>query len=269
MNNSMVKTLIITFLILFSSFIQAATTQEKRMNDATDVLDQILRIPEQAVPPALLSRAYAIAVFPNVRKAGVIIGVRRGKGIIVVRNDDNTWSNPSFLTLTGGSLGLQLGAQSTDTILVFKTRKGVDGISNGKLTLGADASIAAGPIGRHTAAATDLRFNAEIYSYSRSRGLFFGASLEGATLTMDRRSNAIYYNSSSITPDQIFSATGNAAPNSANTFVQTLSAQTHSLPIQPSLESQTGEKSEEARTYRLSDIFAPKYDENEVILEYK
>ena len=172
MKHSMIKTLIITFLILFSSFIQAATTQEKRMNDATDVLDQILRIPEQAVPPALLSRAYAIAVFPNVRKAGVIIGIRRGKGIIVVRNDDNTWSNPSFLTLTGGSLGLQLGAQSTDTILVFKTRKGVDGISNGKLTLGADASIAAGPIGRHIAAATDLRFNAE-YTHTPEVVVYF------------------------------------------------------------------------------------------------
>ena len=235
MNSIFQKTIIFVLLSLCSN-VYAQSSQERRMDDATDVLDQILRIPEQSVPPVLLSRAYAIAVFPNVRKLGVLIGVRRGKGILVVRNDDNSWSNPSFITLTGGSLGLQVGAQSTDSILVFKTRKGVDGITNGKLTLGADASIAAGPIGRHTAAATDLRFNAEIYSYSRSRGLFIGASLEGATLTMDRRSNAIYYNSSSITPDQIFAATGNAAPNSANNFVQTLTAQTHRLPIQPWLD---------------------------------
>ena len=268
MNSIFQKTIIFVLLSLCSN-VYAQSSQERRMDDATDVLDQILRIPEQSVPPALLSRAYAIAVFPNVRKIGALIGVRRGKGILVVRNDDNSWSNPSFITLTGGSLGLQVGAQSTDSILVFKTRKGVDGITNGKLTLGADASIAAGPIGRHTAAATDLRFNAEIYSYSRSRGLFIGASLEGATLTMDRRSNAIYYNSSSITPDQIFAATGNAAPNSANNFVQTLTAQTHRLPIQPGMESNSDEKSDAARTYRLSDIFAPKYDDNQTILEYK
>ncbi|HJL92340.1 MAG TPA: lipid-binding SYLF domain-containing protein [Woeseiaceae bacterium] len=268
MNTKLISIISIIFIIFSSNVNSATNTQEKRVADATDVIDQILRIPEQSIPPALLSRAYAIAVFPNVKKIGAILGARRGKGIIVVRNTDNSWSNPSFITLTGGSVGLQLGMQSTDSILVFKTRKGVEGISNGKLTLGADASIAAGPIGRHTAAATDLRFNAEIYSYSRSRGLFIGASLEGATLTMDRRSNAHYYNSSSITPDQIFSATGNAAPNSANTFVQTLTEQTHRLPIQPGMENNADDNSDDTRTYRLSDIFSPDYKEDNIILEY-
>jgi len=268
MNTKLISIISIIFIIVSSNAYTATNIQEKRVADATDVLDQILRIPEQSIPPALLSRAYAIAVFPNVKKIGAILGARRGKGIIVVRNTDNSWSNPSFITLTGGSVGLQLGIQSTDSILVFKTRKGVDGISNGKLTLGADASIAAGPIGRHTAAATDLRFNAEIFSYSRSRGLFIGASLEGATLTMDRRSNAHYYNSSSITPDQIFSATGNAAPNSANTFVQTLTEQTHRLPIQPGMENSADDNSNDTRTYRLSDIFAPEYKDDNIILEY-
>lgn len=261
--------IIMTMSLFFAStHSQAANNQEKRIMDATDVIDHILRIPEQSVPPALLSRAYAIAVFPNVLKVGAILGIRRGKGIIVIRNEDKSWSNPAFITLTGGSLGFQVGAQSTDSILVFKTRKGVDGISNGKLTLGADASIAAGPIGRHTAAATDLRFNAEIYSYSRSRGLFVGVSLEGATLSMDRRSNANFYSSTSITPDQIFNATGNAAPMTANTFIQKLTAQTHQLPTNPGMDNNSNQNDPDTQTCRLSDIFAPKYKKDELILEY-
>ena len=99
--------------------------------------------PEQSIPPALLSRAYAVAVIPDVVKIGFVVGARRGKGVLVVRKDDNTWSNPVFITLTGGSLGWQIGAQSTDIVLVFKNRKGVDGITNGTLTLGADVSAQA------------------------------------------------------------------------------------------------------------------------------
>ena len=128
-----------TFVLLLSFFtavpVLGATKEENRVHDSTDALDQILRIPEKAIPPALLSRAYAVAVIPKVIKVGFGLGARRGKGILVVRNNDRTWSNPSFVTLTGGSFGFQVGAQSTDIILVFKTRASVDGISNGKFTL--------------------------------------------------------------------------------------------------------------------------------------
>ncbi len=213
----------------------AASKEETRVADATDVLDQLLRIPEQTVPPALLARAYAVAVIPNVVKVGFALGARRGKGILVIRREDNSWSNPAFITLTGGSFGFQIGAQSTDIILVFKTRAGVDGIANGKFTLGADASIAAGPVGRHTAIATDIQFQAEVFSYSRSRGIFAGVALEGAGITMDRMANAAFYGSSSITPEQIFSSSGNAAPAVANTFVQVLTAQTQRLPKKPGM----------------------------------
>jgi lipid-binding SYLF domain-containing protein len=153
----------------------AATKQEKKVADATDVIDQFLRIPEQSIPPSLLSRAYAIAVIPNVLKIGFGLGARRGKGVLVVRREDNSWSNPAFITLTGGSFGFQIGVQSSDIILVFKTRKGVEGIENGKLTLGADASIAAGPVGRHTSAATDLKFRAEV-SHTRELAACLPAS---------------------------------------------------------------------------------------------
>ncbi len=214
-----------------------ASKEEKRVADATDVLDQLLRIPEQSVPPALLARAYAVAVIPNVVKVGFGIGARRGKGILVVRREDDTWSNPAFIALTGGSFGWQIGAQSTDIILVFKTREGVAGIANGKFTLGADASIAAGPIGRHTEIATDIQFRAEVFSYSRSRGIFAGIALEGAGVTMDRVANAAFYGSSSITPEQIFESSGNVAPAVANTFVQILTAQTRRLPKQPGMGS--------------------------------
>lgn len=228
----------LTFLLAMPAF--AATPEEDRVAAATDVVDQLLRIPEQSVPPALLARAYAVAVIPNVVKIGFGLGARRGKGVLVVRQDNGGWSNPAFITLTGGSFGWQIGAQSTDIILVFKTRKGVDDISRGKLTLGADASIAAGPVGRHTGVATDIEFQAEVFSYSRSRGLFAGVALEGAGVTIDKGANAAFYGSASITPEQIFTSSGNAAPAVANNFVQLLSAQTRRLPTQPGMESGGG-----------------------------
>ncbi|MEQ8207415.1 MAG: lipid-binding SYLF domain-containing protein, partial [Woeseia sp.] len=139
-----------TLTLVFALPATAATREENRVADATDVVDQFLRIPEQGVPPSLLARAYAVAVIPDVVKIGFGLGARRGKGLVVIRQSDGTWSNPVFITITGGSIGWQIGAQSTDVILVFKSRRGVDGIASGKLTLGADASVAAGPVGRQT-----------------------------------------------------------------------------------------------------------------------
>jgi lipid-binding SYLF domain-containing protein len=237
-----------------------ATKEEKRVGDAADILDQLGRIPEKAIPPMLLARAYAVAVVPNVIKVGFGIGARRGKGILVVRQDDSSWSNPAFIKLTGGSVGWQIGAQSTDIILVFKTRSGVKNIAEGKLTLGADASVAAGPVGRHTEVATDLRFEAEVVSYSRSRGLFAGIALEGAGVTMDRQANAAFYGSSSMTPEKIFASSPNIVPDIANKFVQILTSQTRELPTTPGMQSGTVaapgptiEESSEVRTFGIPD----------------
>jgi lipid-binding SYLF domain-containing protein len=223
--------------LIITSTASAATREEERVADATDVLDQLLRIPEKTIPPTLLARAYAVAVVPNVRKAAFGLGVRRGKGILVVRQDDNSWSNPAFVALTGGSIGWQIGAQSTDIILVFKTRKSVDSIANGKLTLGADASVAAGPVGRYTSIATDIVFEAEVFSYSRSRGLFAGLAIEGAGVTMDRKANAAFYASASMTPEKIFVSSPNIAPDVANKFVQLLATQTSRLPTSPGMDA--------------------------------
>lgn len=243
--------------LLVSSTGFAATREEQRVADAADVIDQLLRIPEKTIPPTLLSRAYGVAVIPNVVKAAFGLGARRGKGILVVRQDDNSWSNPAFITLTGGSFGWQIGAQSTDIILVFKTRKGVDGISNGKLTLGADASVAAGPVGRHTGIATDVMFQAEVVSYSRSRGLFAGVALEGAGVTMDRKANAAFYSSSSMTPEKIFVSSPNIAPDVANTFVQILTAQTMRLPTAPGMQAGIETDNEDTSTVRTFGMPAP------------
>ena len=247
MRHSMIKSLATAaLLILFAVQADADTREEKRVAHATDVLNQLLRIPEQSIPPSLLSRAYAVAIVPNVVKAAFGVGARHGKGILVVRQNNNDWSNPAFVSLTAGSLGFQIGAQSTDVILVFKTRKGIDGIANGKLTLGADASIAAGPVGRHSSAATDVQLKAEVYSYSRSRGLFAGVALEGAGVTMDRKANAAYYGNATLTPEQIFASSPGIAPDSANTFVQLLTAQTSRLPTQPGMSVETGRRSADA-----------------------
>ena len=240
MNTTRTLAILTLLAMFFSSIASAATREEKRVADASDVLDQLSRIPEKSIPPNLLSRAYAVAVVPNVVRAAFGLGARRGKGIIVVRQDDNSWSNPAFITLTGGSLGWQIGAESTDVILVFKTRKGVDGIANGKLTLGANASVAAGPLGRHTSVATDIEFKAEVYSYSRSRGLFAGIALEGVGVTMDRKANAAFYGSTSMTPEKVFISSPNIAPDVANTFVQILTAQTARLPTTPGMRAGTG-----------------------------
>jgi len=248
-----------TMALILTSTAHAATREEKRVSDAADVLDQLARIPEKSIPPSLLSRAYGVAVIPNALRAAFWLGASRGKGIIVVRQDDNSWSNPAFVTITAGSLGWQIGADSTDIILVFKTRKGVDGIANGKMTLGATASVAAGPVGRNTSASTDIQFKAEVYSYSRSRGLFAGVALEGAGVTMDRKANAAYYGSTSMTPEAIFASAPSIAPDTANTFVQVLTAQTARLPTQPGMQAgaatspQAAEEQGEVRTYGMPD----------------
>ncbi len=231
---------LLTLIALIAEPATAATREEERVADATDVLDQFLRIPEQAVPPNILARAYGVAVIPDVVKLGFGLGARHGRGILVVRREDGTWSNPSFIALTGGSIGWQVGAQSTDIILVFKTRKGVDGIANGKLTLGADASVAAGPVGRQASAATDLEFEAEVVSYSRNRGLFAGVALEGSGVTMDNKANAAYYGDSDVTPQRIFESQAMAPPETATRFVSLLAAQTGGLPTPSSLPAGSG-----------------------------
>lgn len=204
--------------------VQAGSTEDERVNSATEVLRQLSVIPENAIPPSLLADAHGIAVIPGVIKAGFVVGGRYGKGLIAVRGDTG-WSNPAFVQIAGGSVGWQIGAQSTDLILVFKTRRGIENLAGGKVTLGADASVAAGPVGRRAEAATDGQLKAEIYSYSRTRGLFAGISLEGSALTPDQTANADFYQAE-VSPWDIFDNRVPAVPGPAQAFKQALTEAT-------------------------------------------
>src|SRR4029077_19661843 len=162
---------------------------------------------DQFIPDRLLERAYAIAVIPDLTKAAFFFGGRHGNGVMVGRNKDGRFSNPVFITMTGGSFGWQWGVQKTDIVLVFTSRKSIDGIAGGKVTLGADASVAAGPVGRQASAATDPTFKAEVYSYSRSRGVFAGLALDGTVVRIDDDANESFYRKSGVSATDIIDGT--------------------------------------------------------------
>ena len=206
--------------------VEAQSKQAGKVEVANEVLTEIMAIPEKGIPPALLRNAYGIAIIPGVLKASFVVGGRYGWGVLAVRSKESGWSSPCFVSLAGGSVGYQIGAQSTDVILVFKSRRSIDGIIRGKYTIGADAAVAAGPVGRQAGAATDVEFKAEIYSYSRSRGLFAGVSFEGAALQIDHNSNVAFYGKQDITPSDIFAGKGIEVPARANEFKHVLTKYT-------------------------------------------
>ena len=177
-----------------------AKDEVKTVRDSAAVLNEIMRIPEKGIPPALLKNAHAVAIIPGVIKGAFIVGGRHGTGVLLVRGENGHWSDPVFISITGGSVGWQVGGTSTDLVLVFKSLRGVQSLLKGKFTLGADAAAAAGPVGRNAEAATDVMLKSEILSYSRSRGLFAGLSLEGAALLVDDDADAGYYGKKELTP---------------------------------------------------------------------
>ena len=210
-----------------NSSIAGAAREEGRLLTATEVLEDVQGMPDQRLPDTLLAHAYGIAVIPDVTQVAFFFGGRHGNGVLTVRDTLNSpWSNPVFISLTGGSWGLQAGAQSSDIILVFTTKSGIEGIAGGKLTLGADASVATGPVGRQGSAATDMNFNAEIYSYARTRGLFGGIALDGSVISIDRSANASFYHKSGVTASEVFSGQAPAPPETAQRFLERLAQAT-------------------------------------------
>ncbi len=228
MKNFYILTIVALSAVFFlpPASIVAAGNENAKVEEATTALTEIMRIPERSIPPSLLRHAYAVAIIPNVIKAGLVIGGRHGTGILVVRQEDSKWSPPSFITLTGGSIGWQIGVTSTDVILVFKNKNSIDKISRGKYTLGADVSVAAGPVGRSASASTDVTFRAEIYSYSRSRGIFAGVSLEGSALLIDHSANEAFYDREGVFPREIFLGRNIEIPLTAVNFMETLTKYT-------------------------------------------
>ena len=200
---------------LFAGQTIAGPKEDERATNAVRVLNEIQRIPENGIPDKLLDEGKAIIVIPDTLKAGLVIGGRRGHGLMSVKNADGSWSQPVFIKLTGGSIGFQAGVQSADVVLVFRNDRSLDDVVNGKFTLGADAGVAAGPVGRSAAAATDGQLKAEIWSWSRARGLFAGVSLDGAVLQMDQDALARVYGPST-TPRMVLEG---RAPAPASTAV--------------------------------------------------
>ncbi len=186
-----------------------ATKELQTVVSAQTVLDEFGGLQIESIPPAMLSTAQGIAIFPNMIKGGFILGVNYGQGVLLVRRNDGSWSPPAMVTMGGGSLGFQAGVQAADIVLVFATPRSLEGMLRGdKVTLGADANVALGPIGRSANAGTDARMGAEIYSYARARGLFLGVSVNGASIALDPNANAMLYGRAGITPADIYNANG-------------------------------------------------------------
>ena len=172
----------------------AQTAEEARINDAGTILGEILSAPDRGIPGSILDKAEAIAIFPGVIRAGFAVGGQFGRGIISVRNRAaGTWSAPGLSHHRGGSVGAQIGAQSIDIVLVIMDPTGVQRLLGNQFKLGAEASVAAGPVGRSAEAATDIQMRAKILSYSRSRGLFAGVALNGSTMAEDVDANQRLY----------------------------------------------------------------------------
>ncbi len=197
----------------------AQALEEGRLLLATQVLNDVRDSRDQGIPDRLLERAYGIAVIPEFTKVAFFLGGSRGHGVLVVRDRTGHFTGPIFVTLTGGSFGFQWGVQKTDLVLVFTSRKGIEGITGGKLTLGGDISVAAGPVGRQASAATDQAFNAGVYSYSQTRGIFAGISLAGAALTIDDSSDAELYHHPGLFASDIISGAVRTDDDAARRFL--------------------------------------------------
>lgn len=222
-------------LVFTSVTVHAQGREEARLLTSSQVLNDALGSPDQFVPSRLLERAYGIAVVPDVTKVAFFFGGRRGSGVLVARDPSGHFSDPIFVNLTGGSFGFQWGVQSTDVILVFTTKRSIDRIASGQLTLGADASVAAGPVGRAASAGTDPTLSAEVYSYSRNRGLFVGVALDGSALTIDNNADARFYDKGVVNAYDIISGTVRTNSDIAKRFQDSIARSTGSAsqPLPP------------------------------------
>lgn len=199
----------LSLILVFTSAISADDDkQTERIHSAANVLKEFGKMKE-SIPHDLISRYEGIVIIPKMINAGLGIGGKRGKGVAIVKLDDGKWSDPVFVTITGGSIGPQIGVQSVDLVLVFRHKGVLTKVKNGDFTIGGDVSAAAGPVGRTTSANTDYKLEAEVYSYSRSRGLFAGISINGSSLSIDKEANHKYYGKGMSSQDIFATAKSN------------------------------------------------------------
>ena len=186
------RVLLLALLFSFTATTQAQDKQQQKLNASIRVIQEFGKLRE-SIPKQLLQKTEGIIIIPGLINAGFMIGGKRGKGIAMVKNDNGTWSNPVFLTMTGGSFGFQAGIQSVDLVLVFLNKTSLLEIGKSSFTLGGDISVAAGPLGRTSSAGTDYKLESEVYTYSRSKGLFAGISLSGSSLDIDQKADNAFY----------------------------------------------------------------------------
>ena len=217
------RTLLIALLALLSPMgtAFAQTREDAKLITATQVLAELRSTPDQNIPNWLFDRAYGVAVIPDVIKGAFFLGGRHGRGVLSARDGNGRFSDPVFISLTGGSVGWQIGAQASDIVLVFATHRSLENFARGQFTLGASASVAAGPMGRSGEAAAGVE--AEIYSYSRARGLFAGVALDGTVLAFDSKSNRSFYGRE-VTTGQITSGEVKANSEPARRFIAAIVA---------------------------------------------
>ncbi len=192
-----------------------------RLNMSSEDLTALINAPDSGIPDTVLAKAKCVAVIPDMVKGGFVVGGQHGRGLATCRTPNGRWSAPAPMALSGGSWGAQIGVQSADVVLLFMNDQAVQSLLNDKVKLGADASVAAGPIGRHAEAATDVKFNSQILSYSRTKGLFAGLTLNGAKVSQDMDSTVALYGKSvafrALLSGQV------PAPAEARNFLQTVS----------------------------------------------
>jgi lipid-binding SYLF domain-containing protein len=204
------------FPLLISAFFLLASTKTQddkgieKIKDSTAILKEFTKMSE-SIPHQLLEEYQGIVIIPKLINAGFVVGGKRGQGIAMVKLANGKWSDPVFITLTGGSFGLQIGVQSVDMILVFRHKGVLTKVKNGDFTIGGDISAAAGPVGRSSTASTDYKLEAEVYSYSRSKGLFAGISIHGSNLSINKSANAAFYGSN-LASSQIFETSKSISP---------------------------------------------------------
>ncbi len=192
LNEKAMRTLILLLCLLSVCIGNAQEKGLEKIIASAEVMENLLNI-EETIPQELLARAEGVIIIPKLVNAGFVVGGKRGKGIALIEKEDGSFSNPVFVQLTGGSIGFQAGVQEVDLVLLVKNRETLLNLGNSDFTLGGDISIAAGPVGRSSSARTNDSFNAEVISYSKSKGIFAGISLDGSLLKVDKKLNKGFY----------------------------------------------------------------------------
>jgi SH3 domain-containing YSC84-like protein 1 len=221
---SMVKTVLscaCASLLAVSAFATISADETKRLSESGRILQELRAAPDKGIPEELWTKAACVIVIPSMKKAAFVVGGEYGSGVMSCRSA-NQWSAPVFMQLAKGSWGLQIGAQAVDLVLLVMNREGVDKLLEDKISLGADASVAAGPVGRNANASTDGKLNAEMLAYSRAKGAFAGIDLSGGVLRPDKDADARVYGDR-VTARQIVEVAGHVtAPAAARPFINAL-----------------------------------------------